>query len=341
MSFLLSEIVARLGGHLRGEDLRVDGVQTLTTAGAHQLAFLANPKYRAQLHETQAGAVIVKQGSIELPAHKSYIESDDPYLYFARVAQLFHPRPLANGTRHPSAVIDPSAHIPENCEIGAHAVIGKNVRLGAGCRVLAGCVIEEDCVLGDECVLHPNVVLYPQVQLGKRVEIHSGSVIGADGFGIARDSSDNTWCKIPQSGTVIIGDDVEIGANSNIDRGALDNTEIGDGAKIDNQVQIGHNCKIGRHTAIAACTGISGSTKIGNYCIVGGAAMFVGHIEIADHTLIGGGTAVTRSITEAGHYATCFPLQTQKEWVKNAVHIRHLSDINKRLKSIEQTLAKS
>ncbi len=341
MRYSLSEIIARLGGELVGADFEADGVQTLAAAQSDQIAFLANPKYRQQLNDTQAGAVIVKSGSEGLPEHKSYIFSDDPYLYFARVAQLFHPRPRADGSCHQSAVIHHTAHIPASCEIGAHVVIGKNVRLGEGCRILAGSVIEADCILGDECVLHPNVVLYHEVRLGHRVEIHAGSVIGADGFGIARDGRDNTWCKIPQSGSVVIGDDVEIGANSNIDRGALGNTEIGEGAKIDNQVQIGHNCVIGKHTAIAACTGISGSTKIGNYCIVGGAAMFVGHIEIADHTLIGGGTAVTRSIPEAGHYATCFPLQTHKEWVRNAVHIRHLSDLNKRLKALEDTLSPS
>ena len=338
MPYLLSSIVAQLGGELRGDDIAISGVKTLSDATANDISFLSNPKYKKQLETTHAGAIIVAPNIQGLPENKSYIVAEDPYLYFAQVLHLLYPPPKSTGHIHETAIIHRNAVVPDSCEIGAYAVIGENAQLGENCRILSGSVIGENCVLGDECVLYPSVVLYPKTVLGNRVMIHANSVIGADGFGNAR-TKDKTWYKIPQIGGVVIGDDTEIGANSNIDRGALGNTEIGSGCRIDNQVQIGHNCVIGNHTAIAACTGISGSTKIGNYCIIGGAAMFVGHIEIADHTVIGGGTAVTKSIDKPDFYATCYPIQTQKEWVKNAVHIRHLNELSKRVKELEKQLA--
>lgn len=340
MSYLLSSIVAQLGGTLVGQDIHIQSVKTLSDATANDISFLSNPKYKKQLETTNAGAIIVAPNIVGLPENKSYIVADDPYLYFAQVLHLLYPPQKSTRQVHETAVIHRNAIVPDSCEIGAFVVIGANAQLGENCRILSGSVIGENCVLGDECVLYPSVVLYPKTHLGNRVMIHANSVIGADGFGNAR-TADKTWYKIPQIGGVIIGDDTEIGANSNIDRGALGNTEIGSGCRIDNQVQIGHNCIIGNHTAIAACTGISGSTKIGNYCIVGGAAMFVGHIEIADHTIIGGGTAVTKSIDKPDFYATCYPIQTQKEWVKNAVHIRHLNELSKRVKELEKQLAVS
>ena len=336
----LSSIVAQLGGELLGNDIAISGVKTLSDAKLNDISFLSNPKYKKQLETTSAGAVIVAKGVQGLPENKSYILADDPYLYFAQVLHLLYPPKKSTGQIHPTAVIHRNAVVPDSCEIGAFAVIEENAKLGENCRILSGSVIGENCVLGDECVLYPSVVLYPNTTLGNRVMIHANSVIGADGFGNAR-TKEKTWYKIPQIGGVVIGDDTEIGANSNIDRGALGNTEIGSGCRIDNQVQIGHNCVIGNHTAIAACTGISGSTKIGNYCIIGGAAMFVGHIEIADHTVIGGGTAVTKSLDKPDFYATCYPIQTQKEWVKNAVHIRHLNELSKRVKELEKQLAVS
>ena len=340
MPHLLSSIVAQLGGELQGDDIAISGVKTLSDATANDISFLSNPKYKKQLETTNAGAIIVAPNIVGLPENKSYIVADDPYLYFAQVLHLLYLPQKSTRQVHETAVIHRNAIVPDSCEIGAFVVIGENAQLGENCRILSGSVIGENCVLGDECVLYPSVVLYPKTVLGNRVMIHANSVIGADGFGNAR-TKDKTWYKIPQIGGVVIGDDTEIGANSNIDRGALGNTEIGSGCRIDNQVQIGHNCVIGNHTAIAACTGISGSTKIGNYCIIGGAAMFVGHIEIADHTVIGGGTAVTRSIDKPDFYATCYPIQTQKEWVKNAVHIRHLNELSKRVKELEKQLAVS
>lgn len=335
--YTLSEITAALGGTWYGNDVAVAAVQPLTSATADHISFLANPKYKSEVASSHAGAVIVSPKVAEEFSGRNLIVADDPYLYFAKVARLFAPVVKAVAGIHPTAVVEPTATVPASCEIGAHVYIGGHTVLGEGCRILAGAVVEHDCRLGDEVVLHPNTVIYHGCTLGNRVEIHSGSVIGADGFGLA--FAGDSWFKIPQTGAVVLGDDVEIGANSMIDRGAMADTVVGKGTKIDNQVQIGHNCQIGEHTVIAACTGISGSTKIGSYCIIGGAAMFVGHIEIADKTTIGGGTAVTHSIKEPGHYATCYPLQTHKEWARNAVHVRHLSDMSKRIKQLEQSLA--
>ena len=332
--FTLSQITAQLGGEWRGEDVAIHGLAPAADATAQHITFLANPKYRADVQASAAAAVIVSPQAADSFQGRNLIVAADPYLYFAKVARLFHPRPAARAGIHPRACIADNARVPASCEIGANVVIEAGAVLGEHCRILAGSFIGADCVIGAHSVLHPNVSVYHGCRLGERVEIHSGAIIGADGFGLAFTGTD--WLKIPQTGAVVLGDDVEIGANTTIDRGAIGDTVIGRGTKIDNQVQIAHNCRIGEHTVIAACTGISGSTQIGNYCMIGGAAMFVGHIEIADKTVIGGGTVVTRSITSAGHYASCYPLQSQKEWAKNAVHLRHLNQINQRLKALEK-----
>ncbi len=335
--FHLSELVARLGGQWRGQDVVVQRVAPLDSADAEAISFLSNPKYRQQLDCSAAAAVIVSERTAaDLAPERNLIVAADPYLYFAQVARLFHPVQAARASVHATAVIEAGASVPASCEIGAHVYIGADVVLGEACRILAGCVVEAGCVLGDGVLLHPNVTLYPHTVLGQRVEIHAGSVIGADGFGLAWDKANNEWFKIPQTGRVVVGDGVEIGANSCIDRGALDDTVIGAGVKIDNLVQIAHNVHIGAHTAIAACVGISGSTRIGAYCTIGGAAMFVGHITVADKTFVGGGTLVSHSLKEAGHYASSYPLQSHKDWTRNAVHVRHLNEMNKRIKSLEQ-----
>ncbi|QEY24963.1 UDP-3-O-(3-hydroxymyristoyl)glucosamine N-acyltransferase [Neisseria animalis] len=339
-SYTLSQITAELGGEWRGEDITVTAVQPLSHAQAQHISFLANPKYKADVHGSSAGAVIVSEKAAGEFAGRNLIVAADPYLYFAKVARLFSPVVKAAAGIHQTAVVEPSATVPASCEIGAHAYIGANTILGEGCRILAGAVVEHDCKLGNEVVLHPNAVVYYGCTLGNRVEIHSGAVIGADGFGLAFAGA--SWFKIPQTGGVTLGDDVEIGSNSNIDRGAMSDTVIGTGTKIDNQVQIGHNCTIGAHTVIAAQAGISGSTTIGSYCIIGGGVGTVGHIEIADKTNIGGGTCITHSIKESGqHIASLYPMQTHKEWAKNAVHIRHLSEMNKRIKQLEKLLTGS
>lgn len=337
MTLTLSQIIGQLGGEWRGSDIAVSAVAPAATATAEQITFLANPKYRQEVADSRAGAIIVSAKNADALVGRNLIIATDPYLYFARVARLFHPRVSAQGGIHPTAVIDSSAVVPASCEIGTNVYIGARTVLGERCRLLANSVVEHDCALGDDTVLHPNVTVYHGCTLGQRVEIHSGSVIGADGFGLAFTGQD--WFKIPQTGAVVLGDDVEIGANTCIDRGAMSDTIIGRGSKLDNLIQIAHNCEIGEHTVIASCTGISGSVKIGSYCILGGGVGTVGHIEIADKTTIGGGTSVTHSIKESGgHYASIYPTQTHKEWAKNAVHIKHLNEMHKRLKALEAAL---
>ena len=337
-AYTLSQIAAKLGGEVRGADISVSAVAPAARAGADEITFLANPKYRHEVEASAAGAVIVGENAADGFAGRSLIVARDPYLYFAQVARLFHPVQAARAGMHPTAVVEASATVPASCEIGAHAYIGADTVLGERCRILAGAVVEHGCTLGDDTVLHPNAVVYYGCTLGARVEIHSGAVIGADGFGLA--FAGDSWFKIPQTGAVTLGDDVEIGSNTNIDRGAMSDTTVGRGTKIDNQVQIGHNCHIGEHTVIAAKTGISGSVTVGSYCVIGGGVGIVGHIEIADKTTIGGGTLVTHSISESGlHMAGIFPMQTHKEWARNAVHVRRLSEMSKRLKELEQQIA--
>lgn len=336
--FTLSQLVQQLGGEWRGTDIQITAIAPAHRAQADEITFLANPKYKQEVSDSSAGAIIVSAKAADLFLERNVIIAPDPYLYFAKVARLFSPIVAARGGVHPTAVIEPSAVVPKSCEIGANVYIGANTVLGERCRVLANSVVEHDCVLGAECVLHPNVTVYYGCTLGQRVELHSGCVIGADGFGLA--FAGDSWFKIPQTGGVTLGDDVEIGANTTIDRGAMSDTVVGKGSKIDNQIQIAHNCEIGSHTVIAAKTGISGSTKIGSYCVIGGGVGTVGHIEIADKTQIGGGTSVTHSVTESGqHIASIFPMLSYREWAKNAVHIKHLNEMSKRIKELEKKLS--
>lgn len=334
----LSQIINQLGGQLRGNNVYIKTIAPAATAQANNITFFANPKYKQEVEESRAGAIIVSEKSAELFPNRNLIVADDPYLYFAQVARLFSPMVQAVAGIHATAVIEPSAQVPESCEIGANVYIGANTVLGERCRILANCVVEHDCVLGEEAVLHPNVTVYYGCQLGDRVELHSGCVIGADGFGLA--FAGDSWFKIPQTGAVVIGDDVEVGANTTIDRGTMTDTVIECGTKIDNQIQLAHNCHVGKHTVIAAMTGISGSTKIGQYCVIGGGVGMVGHIEIADKTTIGGGTAITHSITESGqHIASIFPTMNYREWGRNAVHIKNLNEMSKKIKQLEKKLA--
>ncbi|MDF7675245.1 UDP-3-O-(3-hydroxymyristoyl)glucosamine N-acyltransferase [Neisseriaceae bacterium ESL0693] len=336
--FKASELVHRLGGTLMGSDVTVQRLTSLEKATGSDISFLSNPRLRQQAADSQAAVLIVTENSAKSLPGRTLIVTEDPYLYFAKVARLFHPIKTAQAGIHPTAVIAASASVPADCEIGAHVVIGENTVIGAGCRILAGTVIEEDCVLGDHCLIHANVTIYHGCHLGHRVELHSGSVIGADGFGLAWDKKHNEWFKIAQVGAVTLGDDVEIGANTTVDRGAIEDTIVDKGAKIDNQIMIGHNDKIGAHVAIAGCAGIAGSTEIGAYSIIGGAAMIGGHLTIPPKTMIGAATSVSHSIKESGHYASIFPLQTHKDWVKNAVHIRHLHEMSQKIKLLEQQL---
>jgi UDP-3-O-[3-hydroxymyristoyl] glucosamine N-acyltransferase len=332
-------LVEQLGGQLRGDDVTITNITSLQQAEAHDISFLSNPRLRTEAIASRAGVLIVTEKSAEILSGRSLIVTDDPYLYFARVARLFHPRPQAKAGIHPSAIIAPTAQISASCEIGAHVIIGEHCVIGENTRILAGTVIEEDCTIGNDCIIHANVILYHGCQLGNRVELHSGCVIGADGFGFAWDKQKNEWFKIVQTGCVVLGDDVEIGANTTIDRGAIENTIIENDAKIDNQVMIGHNGKIGAHVAIVACTGIAGSTEVGAYSVIGGAAMIGGHLNIPPKTTIGAATAVSHSIKESGYYASIFPLQKHGDWVRNAAHIRHLHEMSQKIKALEHQLA--
>ena len=300
--FTLGQIVARLGGRVAGDAaVTVREVGPLNGTGAGRISFYASRKYRAQLEATGAAAVIVApqdEGATALPR----IVTERPYVYFARVSQLFHPLTTQPAGVHPTAVV------------AAGAKLGKGVSIGAGC------VIGEGVTIGDDSCLYPRVVVYRNCVLGKRNIVHSGAVIGADGFGFADDGGQ--WVKIPQVGGVRIGDDVEIGANSAIDRGALDDTILEDGVKLDNLVQVGHNVRIGAHTAIAGCAGIAGSARIGRGCTIGGAAVILGHLELADGVHVSAGTLISRSIRKPGTYTGVYPFDDNDSWARAAATLR-------------------
>ena len=323
----LREIVAKLGGEAVGEaGAPLTGVSTLDSAGPTQVAFLANPRYRAKLATTRAGAVILGPGDRDA-AKGPCIVSDNPYAYYARTVALFHPAAPAKPGVHPLAQVDANAYVDASAEVDAFAVIGPRTTVGRGARVGSHCVIGKNVAIGADTVLNPRVTIYDDCKLGSRVIVHSGAVIGADGFGMARDGG--RWLKIPQVGAVRIGDDVEIGANTTIDRGALDDTVIEEGAKLDNLIQVAHNCVIGAHTVIAGCTGISGSVTIGKNCMIGGGVGLVGHITICDHVTISGFSLITKSITQPGTYTSGLPFMPHAEWLRNAVHLRRLDRIAK------------
>lgn len=334
-SFTLADIAAQLGGDVLGDaETRISQVATLASAGDGHIAFLANRKYRKQLQTTRASAVILGADAAEgFPGPR--IVTANPYAYFARVATLLNPGAVPANGIHPSAVID--SVLPASVSVGPHVGIGKDVILGENVRIHAGCVIGDGVTIGEGSVLYPNVTIYHGCRVGQRAILHSGAVIGADGFGFAPDGKE--WIKIPQIGVVMIGDDVEIGANTTIDRGALDDTVIGDGCKIDNLVMIGHNCNVGPYSVIAGCTGMAGSTTLGEHCILGGATMISGHLSLAPNTTISGASTVMRSIVEPGGvYASVFPLDSYEQWMRNASHIRRLSKLADRVSELEKTL---
>ncbi len=302
--YTLQQIAQRLGGRIAGDSqILIRQVGSLDGATRDEITFLSSAKHKAKLAETRAGAVILAPQDEKLTGLPRIV-AENPYAYFARVSQLFNPVITQSGI-HPSAVIAPSAKI------------GKNVSIGAGC------VIGEEVAIGDESCLYPRVVLYPKCVLGKRVVIHAGAVIGADGFGIAPENG--RWVKIPQIGGVRIGDDVEIGANTTIDRGALEDTVIEEGVKLDNQVQVGHNVRIGAHSAVAGCVGIAGSARIGRHVTIGGAAMIHGHIEIVDHVHVSAGTLISRSLLKAGTYTGIYPFDEHDTWKRTAARLRRLA----------------
>ena len=335
--FTLGQLAERLGATLRGAEGKcIGGLATLQEAGPEQLSFLANAQYRKYLTQTRAGALLLTAGDAEGYAGDALIVAN-PYLAYAQLSHLFDPKPQAIAGVHPSALVAADAQIDPSARIGAYAVIEAGARIGAGVSVGAHCMVGARSVIGEDGWLAPRVTLYHDVRIGKRVVIQSGAVIGGEGFGFANDKG--VWQKIAQIGGVTIGDDVEIGANTTIDRGALSDTLIGNGVKLDNQIMIAHNVQIGDHTAMAGCCGISGSTKIGKHCMIAGGVGMVGHIEVCDNVFISGMTMVTRSITEPGAYSSGTAMQPAGEWKKSAARIRQLDEMAKRLRELEKQLA--
>jgi UDP-3-O-[3-hydroxymyristoyl] glucosamine N-acyltransferase len=333
--YRLDELVARLGGELVGDGATiVERVGSLDRAGEQDIAFLANPKHAGRLASCRAAAVIVSP-SARVVTDRPRIVTADPYAYYARVAQLLNrQRPPAPGV-HPRAAVD--CHVPDSVSIGASASVGADAVLGEGVVIGPGCHVGPGCRIGAGTRLQANVTIYADCVIGCDCIVHSGVVIGADGFGYAREQ-DGSWIKIPQTGRVIIGDGVEIGANTTIDRGALDDTVIGDGVKLDNQIQIAHNVRIGDHTAIAGCVGIAGSTTIGRRCMIGGQAGIIGHLDIADDVVISAGTLVSKPIRQAGVYTANLPVQKHADWVRNFAHLRHLDALSDRVRELEKLL---
>jgi UDP-3-O-[3-hydroxymyristoyl] glucosamine N-acyltransferase len=314
----------------------IKGVATIQNAGPGYIAFLMNPLYKKYLEDTKASAVILtEKESEDCPVNA--IISRDPYYTYAKIAAYFDQKPLAKPGIHPSAVIGQNCQIDASVSIGPCCVIGDRVKLAANVVLGAGCVLSEEVEIGENSILDANVSIYHQVKIGRNVEISSGAVIGGDGFGLAKHKG--VWQKIPQLGRVIIADDVEIGANCTIDRGAIEDTVIEKGVKLDNLVQVGHNVRIGESTAIAGCVGISGSTIIGKNCLVGGAAGFAGHLNIADDVIITGATEVTKSIREPGIYSSGIGgLVTNLEWRKNSARVHRLQQLMDRVKALEYAL---
>lgn len=314
-------------------DCEVKGINTLTNASNQELSFLANAKYSDQLKSTQACAIFVNADMADKCPGRAIVVKD-PYLAFAKTLSLFYPPAIPRSGIHPSAVIDASAQIDSSVSIGPHVVIEQNVRIGKNCAIDAGVFVGKNTEIQEGAHVFPNATIYEGCKVGKRVIIHSGAVIGADGFGFANEHG--KWIKIPQIGAVSIGDDVEIGANAMIDRGALQDTIIGQGVKIDNAVQIAHNVSIGEHTVMAALTAVAGSTKIGKYCMIGGCSAIAGHVSICDQVMIAGASAVGQSIKKPGEYGSAISVQEKRVWQRNMMRFIHLDDFVKRFKALEK-----
>jgi UDP-3-O-[3-hydroxymyristoyl] glucosamine N-acyltransferase len=335
--YTLSDLSARFELELRGDgEHRIGGVGTLANAGSGDITFLANPGYRRQLGSTAAGAVILQEkDAADCPTN--CLVAADPYLAYARIATLFDPRPAVRPGIHPTAVIAQSVRLGRDVSIGAHAVIAEGCVIGDGCAIGPGCVIEADCTLGAGCRLYANVSIGYAVRIGERVIIHPGAVIGADGFGIA--FAGDHWEKVPQVGSVVIGNDCEIGANSCIDRGALGDTVLEDDCRLDNLVQIGHNVFVGAHTAIAAMGGAAGSARIGRFCLLGGQAAVTGHQELADRTTLAATSKVMKTVKEPGlTLSGLIPAQPIREWQRSLARLRRLDDLVRWVQNLEEQL---
>jgi UDP-3-O-[3-hydroxymyristoyl] glucosamine N-acyltransferase len=340
--FTLQEIVASLGGqvdigtHTDAATVKVSRLASLAQAQSAAIAFFNDTKYTQSLQATQAAAVILR------PEHRHLtmlpcILTDNPYAYFAKLSALMNPPRQYVNHVHASAAIGFDTPLPSELTVDAMASIGDRVRLGRDVRIGAGCVIEDDVTIGAHTVLEPRVVVKHGTVIGSHCHLFSGCVIGNDGFGYAEEQGQ--WVKIPQIGRVVIGDHVDIGANTTVDRGALDDTVIEDGVKLDNLIQVAHNVRIGAHTVIAGCVGIAGSAVIGAHCKIGGAAMILGHLHIVDGVTISPGSMIMRSIQQAGTYTALMPFQKHEDWLRTAANIRHLEQHNLKLKQLEQAIS--
>ncbi len=340
MSTRLGDLVESLGGELIGDpEVVISGIAPLDAAGASHITFLSNPRLRASAAATRAAALILtarEHATLGGAYSGACVLTDNPYAYYARAAQWFQAlgaQPLQPGV-HPSAVIDPQAQVAATATIGPQVTVEADAVIGEHCVIGPGCVIGRGASIGEGTVFHPNVSFLAGCHIGARGGVQSGAVIGGDGFGFANDKGQ--WIKIPQTGGVRIGDDVEIGANTTIDRGALEDTVIGNGVKLDNQIQIAHNCVIGENTAMAGCVGVAGSAKIGRNCTFGGAAMVLGHLAIADNVHISSGSLVSRSIAEPGQYTGFYPLAKNADWEKTAAVVRQLDTMRDRIRELEK-----
>ena len=336
MSVTLGQLATLLGAELHGDaSIEVSRVANLETAGSGEISFLSDSKYQSFLAQTAASAVLVKAADLSVCQTNALVVKD-PYVGFARVAQLLDSTPQPALDLHPTAVIAADVQLGQNVAIGPHAVIESGVVLGDGVAIGPGCFVGKNSRLGKGSRLWANVTIYHNVEIGDACLIQSGTVIGADGFGYANERGE--WIKIPQVGKVILGNRVEIGASTTIDRGAIDDTIIADNVIIDNQCQIAHNVEIGYGTAIAGGTVIAGSTKIGKYCIIGGAAVINGHIQVCDQATITGMSMVMRSISEPGIYSSGVPAQSNREWRKMAARVLHIDEMHKRLNQLEKRI---
>jgi UDP-3-O-[3-hydroxymyristoyl] glucosamine N-acyltransferase len=334
MPLRLGELAARFGCELRGDPAAVvECVATLQEATPGAVSFLANSRYRRHLPGTRATAVVLDAASAaDCPTNS--LVADNPYATYARIAQLLYPAMPVTGGRHPSAVVEPDAVVDASAWIGPQAYVGAGVRIGAGASVGPGCIVLDGAQVGPGTRLVAQVTLAGGVRVGTRCLLHPGVVIGADGFGHAPDS--DGYVKIPQVGSVLIGDDVEIGANTTIDRGAIGDTVVENGVRIDNQVQVGHNCRIGEHTVISGCVGISGSVTIGKRCMIGGMVGVVGHLQIADDVYLTGKTMVSHSITKAGLYSGQLPFDEARRFRRNSARFQQLDELARRVRALER-----
>jgi len=332
----LDELANRFGGQVVGDGATpLTGINTLEKAGLGEISFLSNSKYKKFLATTNASALIVGMSDKEATSLPRIV-TPNPYLYFAHVTAFFHPAEIPKPGIHPSAVVEPGATVAASASVGPFAYIAEGAVIGERCIIGSHVSVGSRVIVADEVLLYPRVVIYADCEIGNRVILHAGVVIGADGFGLAQDQG--RWVKIPQVGRVVIGDDVEIGANTTVDRGALDDTVIEEGVKLDNQIQVGHNVRIGAHTAIAGCVGIAGSAVIGSRCTIGGSAGILGHLEICDNAHVSAFTLITKSIKKPGQYTSQLPVMTHEEWLKSASQLRHLDKLAEKIRSLQQQL---